>query len=150
MTKIIGIGNPLMGDDGVGIAVIERLAAMSLPPGVEVIDGGTGGITLLHLLEGAARVFFVDAVDMSRPAGTIALFSAGQILQSDSLALSLHQTGLPQVLALGRALGSLPFIILYGIQPASMARGLELSPAVSAAVSPLAERILRDLSPGQS
>ena len=148
MTKIIGIGNPLMGDDGVGIAVIERLQALSLPPGVEVIDGGTGGVTLLHLIEGADRVFFVDAVDMDRPPGTIAVFAAAQILSRESPNLSLHETGLPQVLALGRELGPLPEITLYGVQPQSVARSIALSPAVKAAVPSLVERIVRDLSRG--
>ncbi|MDO3377755.1 hydrogenase maturation protease [Geoalkalibacter halelectricus] len=145
MTIILGLGNPLMGDDGVGIVAVERLAALDLPPGVEVVDGGTGGLTLLHLMEGAARVIFVDAVDMGRAPGAIACFDLNRVDVAEQGALSLHETGLPQVLALGRELGVLPRVILYGVQPACVAPGTRLSPNVKDALPELVGRILREV-----
>ncbi|SDM52824.1 hydrogenase maturation protease [Geoalkalibacter ferrihydriticus] len=142
-TSIIGLGNPLMGDDGVGIAVVERLARLTLPADVEVLDGGTGGITLLHLMEGATRVIFVDAVEMGRAPGAIGCFDLNQVDAAEQGALSLHETGLPQVLALGRELGPLPEMLLVGVQPACVAPGTILSPRVTDALPELVERILR-------
>ena len=147
-TSIIGLGNPLMGDDGVGIAVVERLARLTLPADVEVLDGGTGGITLLHLMEGATRVIFIDAVEMGRPPGCIACFDLGRVPVAEQTALSLHQSGLPQILALARELGPLPEVILYGVQPEVVAPGIGLSPCVAAALSELSARILGELVDG--
>ena len=67
---VIGLGNPLMGDDGLGLAALERLAAdWVLPPGVELVDGGTWGLNLLPLLEAADQVLFLDAVDVGKAPG---------------------------------------------------------------------------------
>lgn len=147
--RIIGVGNPLMGDDGIGVAAVERLAALPLPAGVEVIDGGTGGLTLLDLMAGVERVILLDAVEMGHPPGSIARFDADEIgAETQEIALSLHETGLPAVLALGRELGTLPErITVFGIEPASVERRLGLSPSVAAALGPLVERVLAELRP---
>ncbi len=141
--RIIGIGNPLMGDDGVGIVAVQRLAAMELPEGVEVIDGGTVGLTLLDLLEGAQQVLLIDAVEMGKAPGELEIMALDEIRLEDADAggISLHQTGLAQVLALGRELGPLPEVTLFGIQPDSVARGLGLSPPLARAISPIVDRV---------
>jgi len=148
--RIIGVGNPLMGDDGIGIAAAERLAALPLPAGVEVIDGGTGGLTLLDLMAGAERVILLDAVEMGLPPGSIARLDAGEIdAEAAGAALSLHETGLAAVLALGREMGSLPErIVVFGVEPASLERRLGLSPTVAAALEALVARVLAELRPG--
>ncbi len=135
MTKIIGIGNPLMGDDGAGILAVERLSQMPLPDDVEVIDGGTGGITLLHLMEDAQRVILIDAVDMDKAPGTIVCFSPDEVRMAGGEAhLSLHEAGLAPVLELGRAMGPLPPITLFGIQPECVSRRIGLSPTLAQAL----------------
>ena len=63
---IIGLGNPLRGDDGVGVRVVQALAERALPAGVEVVDGGTQGLGLVSLLEGQKRVILVDAADVGK------------------------------------------------------------------------------------
>lgn len=144
--RIIGVGNPLMGDDGIGIAAAERLAALSLPDGVEVVDGGTGGLTLLSLMEAAATVILVDAVAMGREPGTIVRVTPEEVVMPKGEgALSLHETGLAQVLALGRELGTLPAVIVYGVQPHSVERRIGLSPPVARALGPLLEQVLAEL-----
>ncbi|BCR06567.1 hypothetical protein DESUT3_36360 [Desulfuromonas versatilis] len=147
-TRLIGVGNPLMGDDGIGIAAAERLAAMVLPEGVEVIDGGTGGLTLLTLMDGADRVVLVDAVEMGKVPGSLVRFTPEEVVAADAGGggLSLHETGLAQVLALGRELGCLPEkIVIFGVQPESVSRQLGLSPPVAAALEPLLAQLLREL-----
>lgn len=148
-TRIIGVGNPLMGDDGVGIAAIERLSQRVLPDGVEVIDGGTGGITLLTLMEGAGRVVLIDAVEMGREPGTVVRFTPDEVVMTGAgeTGLSLHETGLAQVFALGAELGSLPDeIVMFGVQPDSVERRLGLSPRVEQALEPLLDEILAEVA----
>lgn len=144
--RIIGVGNPLMGDDGIGIAAVERLAARPLPPGVEAIDGGTGGITLLGLMEGADAVVLVDAVCAGRPPGAVLRLEAAGI-GAGVCGLTLHAAGLAEVFALGREMGMLPpRVVLFGVEPQTIAPGLGLSPAASAALEPLLGAILAEIS----
>lgn len=133
--RVVGVGNPLMGDDGIGIAVVERLEREGVQAGVEVIDGGTGGLTLLTLMEGARAVVLVDALEMGRTPGTViaSAYSEWRFRIAGS-GLSLHQAGLAEVLALGAELGELPEVFVVGIQPAVIAMGQELSAAVAAAL----------------
>ena len=142
MVRIIGVGNPLMGDDGVGIALVERLARRELPPGVEVVDGGTGGVTLLGLMEGAAGVVLVDAADMGCPGGTVVRLAGEDAALSERPSpLSLHQAGVAGALALGRELGILPRLVLFLVQGERVAPGQGLSPRVAAALDALADRV---------
>jgi hydrogenase maturation protease len=142
--RVIGVGNPLAGDDGVGIAVVEQLEREGLPEGVEVIDGGTGGLTLLTLMSGAARVILVDALEMGREAGAVAGFAyAAGVFKAEGPGLSLHQAGLGEVLALGAELGELPELFIVGIQPAALELGQGLSAVVAAAV-PVAAAAVRE------
>ena len=142
--RIIGVGNPLAEDDGVGIAVVEQLEKEGMPAGVEVIDGGTGGLTLLTLMAGAARVILVDALEMGREAGAVAGFAyAAGVFKAEGPGLSLHQAGLGEVLALGAELGELPELFIVGIQPAALELGQGLSAVVAAAV-PVAAAAVRE------
>lgn len=146
--RIIGVGNPLMGDDGVGIAAAGRLSALPLPAGVEVIDGGTGGLTLLDLMAGAQKVILVDAVEMGRTPGEVVRFSAEELSLPEAAlaAISLHETGLEAVFALGREMDLLPpAIVVFGVEPESVERRLGLSAAVEAALDGLVERVLAEL-----
>lgn len=137
--RIIGVGNPLMGDDGLGIVAAERLAALDWPPGIEVLDGGTGGLTLLDLLAGARGVILLDAVAMGAAPGTLRRFTAADLadLPAQAPGLSLHGGGLGEVLALARELGSLPSLVLFGVEPASVELRIGLSSAVAATLEAL-------------
>jgi hydrogenase maturation protease len=141
--RIIGIGNPLMGDDGVGIAAAERLAAMALPEGVEVVDGGTGGLTLLDLMAGADKVILIDAVSMGKAPGAVIRFTPDEVvLAEDESVLSLHESGLPAVFSLGREMNLLPpEVAIFGVEPASVEWRMGLSPEVEAALEELVERV---------
>lgn len=147
--RIIGVGNPLMGDDGIGIAAAELLDALPLPAGVEVIDGGTGGLTLLDLMDGAEKVVLIDAVETGGAPGSMVRFSPSEVaMEGGGPGLSLHEAGLEEVLALGREMDLLPpQIVIYGIEPASVERRLGLSPEVADALDSLVEAILAELEP---
>lgn len=144
--RIIGVGNPLLGDDGLGIVAARHLAALEWPPGVEVLDGGTGGLALFELLAGARGVILLDALAMGTAPGTLRRL-VGEELEwpaAEPPGLSLHDSGLVGVLALARELGRLPPLVLYGVEPARVELGLGLSPAVAAALEELAARVRQE------
>jgi hydrogenase maturation protease len=144
---ILGIGNPLCGDDGVGSHVVELLAGCRLPPGVQVAEAGLPGWGLPNWLEGWEVVFLVDAVDMGEVPGSWRCFRPQDVklwLQDDTV--SLHQPDLAAGLALTQALNLLPEqLYIYGVQPADSSPGLPLSSLVSACLPKLVEQIVHDL-----
>jgi hydrogenase maturation protease len=134
-TVILGVGNELYRDDGVGVVVARALAADHLPPEVTVVEGHVGGINLLFEMEGASRVILIDAVQMDLAPGTVRVFRPDEVstIQLQNMA-SLHQVGLGHVLELGRLLGLTDHIHIVGIQPLEVAAGLSLTPTVAQAV----------------
>lgn len=146
-TLVLGIGNILMQDEGLGVRAVERLQALyRLPPQVRAVDGGVMGLDLLPYLEDAERVLIVDAVQTGRPSGSIVRLENEEISAALALKMSVHQVGLQEVLAVGRLRGTLPArITLWGMQPASLEMGTELSPVVSAALDDFVERLVEEL-----
>ncbi len=118
-TLVIGVGNLLRGDDGVGVRVAQALARMPLPEGVEVIDGGTQGLDLLFELEQADEVVLIDAAEMGRAPGEARVFDAALLDGEAGVRFScLHGIGIAEVVAIGRAVGVEPKLTIVGIQPA--------------------------------
>jgi hydrogenase maturation protease len=146
-TLILGLGNPLRGDDGVGARVVEELTRRDLPEGVTALDGGIGGLDLLRLLERWKRVVIVDAADVGQEPGQYVRFTPDQVrLAGASNALSLHNAGLSEVLALANALDlDLPEMVIFGVQPAEIGWREGLSPTVESTVSALADAVLEEL-----
>ena len=133
---VLGIGNLLKGDDGVGVRIIEALNRRALPEGVECVDGGTGGPTLVTCFEGAAALVIVDAVNLRAPPGTVRAFSLEEVEAGASRApFSLHEVGILPMLELARELNRLPPVVrIVGVQPQRFDGGDRLSAAVEAAV----------------
>jgi hydrogenase maturation protease len=129
---VIGLGNPLMGDDGLGLAALARLAAdWVLPPEVQAIDGGTWGLNLLPQIEAADQVLFLDAVDAGKAPGEAVELSGADLPVVLGLKLSTHQIELREVLALLRLRGTLPSTMAcLGLQPASVELRDGLSPVL--------------------
>jgi len=145
---VLGVGNLLLGDEGVGIHAVRELEKRALPPQVDVVDGGTAGLNLLDLMKGYERVIIVDAVDAGEEPGTILRFTPQDVASdAQALPLSLHQTEILKVLELATYLGRpLPPIIIYGIQPQAMDWSTGLSPALQARLSKLVDAILREIA----
>ena len=144
---VIGLGNPLRGDDGIGPRVVEELTRRGLPEGVAALDVGTGGLDLLRVLEGWDRVVVVDTADVGREPGQFVRFTPAQARLSQTAdRFSLHHAGLGEVLALAGALGlALPEMVIFGVQPAEIGWGEGLSPAVEAALSALADAVIAEI-----
>lgn len=146
-TLVIGIGNPLMSDDGLGRKALEMLAQQDLPPGVELIELGTPGWGLAANFEGYQKVVIIDAVRMGQKPGAWRRFSPQEVrFISNDASLSLHEPGLAESLELAQALDMLPEeIIIYGVEPANTGFGLELSPQLEETIPSLIINILQDL-----
>jgi hydrogenase maturation protease len=147
-TLVLGLGNILLGDEGVGVRVIERLLEkVEFQEGVRVLDGGTLGLDLLPYLEDAARLLVVDAAQARKPAGTLIRLTGREIpIFLDASKVSPHQEGLQDLLAVAAFKGYLPEeVVFLGVQVGSLGVSLELSPAVAAQVDPMVERVLEEL-----
>jgi hydrogenase maturation protease len=117
-TLVIGVGNTLRGDDGVGVRVAQELAGGPLPEGVAVIDGGTGGLDLLFELEQAERVILIDAAEMGCEPGEVRVFPGEHVADAPGVRFSsTHGFGVAEVLALARSLGLEVEVTVVGIQP---------------------------------
>lgn len=146
-TLILGLGNLLQCDDGVGCRIAQELERQALPDHVEVIDGGTPGVGLLNLLEGRTRVIIIDAAEMGLNPGEFKRFGADQVLLTGSAKrISLHRTGIADTLALARELKmKLPEIIFFGVQPALIDWQDGLSPQVQEAIPQIIEAITKEI-----
>lgn len=146
-TLVLGLGNPLRGDDGIGVRVVEALIANPLPVGVEVIDGGTQGLGVVPLLEGRERLIVVDAANLGQEPGAHKRFALNEVrfLGTDTQ-IVIHEAGLREALLLAEALGFLPQdTVFYGIQPGSLEWEEGLSAPVQVAVQQVTGRILAEL-----
>jgi hydrogenase maturation protease len=146
-TLILGVGNLLMSDDGVGVRVIERIeAARTVPADVQTVDGGTCGLDLLHFLEGVEHLIVVDAANFDAPPGTIRRLVGEAVPAFLAQKISPHEINLPELLFSAKLTGIYPNrVVVLGIQPQTLEVGLELSPAVAARVDELADRALAEV-----
>ncbi|MEO8463566.1 MAG: hydrogenase maturation protease [Chloroflexota bacterium] len=146
---VLGVGNILLQDEGVGIAVARSISEdeAGLPPGTRVVDGGTLGLDLLPLIGDAGAMVMVDAVDLGREPGAIAVIRDDDIHGVLAGHVSPHQVGIGDLIAAARLMGTLPrHVSLVGIQPGTIAIGLELTAAVAAAVPLAADAVRRELA----
>ena len=147
-TLIIGLGNTLRGDDGVGVLVAQILARQTLPNEVEVVDGGTQGLGLVNLMEGRQRLILIDAADVGKTPGEFVGFTLDEaVLRGNDQHLSVHTAGLREALFLAQALKILPDeVIIFGVQPANLDWISTLSPEVEAALPDLISAVLAKLA----
>ena len=145
---VLGIGNPLRGDDGIGPRVIKALNRRGLPEGATALDAGTGGLDLLQILEGWKRAIIIDAADVGREPGQFVRFTPDEARFVGSQdATSLHNAGLAEVLTLTDAVGQpLPEMVIFGVQPEKIGWGEGLSPTVETALPALVDAVLDEVN----
>jgi hydrogenase maturation protease len=143
---ILGLGNVLCADDGVGVVAVSRMAERWEPPdGVRVMDGGTLGLALLPYLQDARRVVIVDAVRADDPPGSPVRLEGDEVAPAVAARLSPHQVGVADLLEGARWLGAYPeAVVLLGVVPATIELGLARTPAVEAAIPDLIARVLAE------
>src|SRR5674476_297587 len=138
---VLGIGNILLRDEGVGVRVVEELerqaadGRLDIPPGTRFIAGGTLGLDLLHVIAATSTLILVDAVNLGRAPGSVTVIRGDAIEGTLSGHLSPHQVGVADLVAAARLVGVMPGAAsLVGIQPANIDIGLDLTPEVEAAL----------------
>jgi hydrogenase maturation protease len=146
-TLVIGLGNPIMGDDGVGIAALQRLRdEWELPPEVELVDGGTWGMNLLPLVESTRNLILVDAIRSGAAPGMLTVLERCELPRYFSLKLSPHQIDLREILALAELRGLLPdHLVAIGIEPERVEMEMSLSPRVRAGLAKVVDLVVERL-----
>ena len=144
---VLGIGNTILSDEAAGVRAAEAFArSHRLPDEVQVIDGGTSGMEMIEDLSGLDLLIVLDVVKVGAAPGTLVRIAGTQIPVFFRSKLSPHQFVLPDVLASLELLGAMPAeTIVLGVEPASLALGLEMTEAVAASVPRLAEMAAAEL-----
>ena len=141
---VLGLGNVLLEDDGTGSAAIAQLLDKYVPPaGVQVLDGGTLGLSLLPYLDASDAVILVDAIRADAPVGSIVRIGGADVAPAVATRLSPHQIGVADLLDGARWLGRTPrSLLLLGIVPDSMDLAIGVTPRVRSALPDLVESIV--------
>ena len=144
---VLGIGNLVMSDDGVGVKVVQQLQReYRFAENVEIMDGGTLGLDLLQELEGIDHLIVVDAVETGREPGNCVRLAGEELPIALETKVSAHQMGLKDLLSVARLLGHSPAeMVLIGVQPGSIEMDTELTPEVAAVLQVLVDNVLNEL-----
>jgi hydrogenase maturation protease len=129
-TIVIGLGNPLLSDEGIGVHLIRKLSEhQDKFPLVDFIDAGTGGMNILHLIANRKKAVIIDCAKMGKKPGTIKQFELADVQTIKKMThFSLHEADILQIIGLSRQLGECPDqIVIFGIEPESLELGQNLS-----------------------
>lgn len=145
---VLGLGNVLLGDEGIGIVAVHRLEATFAPrPGVRFVDGGTLGLGLLDLVCGADVLLLIDAVAADEPPGTLVRVDGDDVETAVATRLSPHQIGVGDLLTAARFMHAYPReVILYGVVPETIELDRALSPPVAATLPDLLATVIDELA----
>ena len=149
-TLVLGIGNSILRDEGIGVQVVNELTLEKPMDDVLYIDGGTASLDLLDFIEGKEKVIIIDAVRGGGVPGTVYRFKPTDIEINFPLSLSLHQVGLMEVLGMLKFQdpSSLNKIIIIGIEPQDTDWGLELSPLLKKVKEKVKEEVIKEIDSG--
>ncbi len=144
---VMGIGNVLLSDEGVGVKAVEELQSRyTFPKGVELLDGGTAGIELLTYIRNRQVVIIIDAMHWNKTPGAIGKVENEDVPAAFRTRISPHQLGLSDLLAAAMLTDEMPGrLVLFGIQPGSLEPGFSLSPPVEENFEKLLACVLDEL-----
>jgi hydrogenase maturation protease len=143
---ILGVGNLLMSDEGLGVHVANELMKMDLPHGVSVVEGGTDGFRLIDVITSADRLIVIDAVRGGAEPGSIYRFDINEIKSCPSgFKTSVHQIGILEVVHLSSLVGKTPHTTVIGIEPKSLEMGMDLSPEIKSKIPRIIELVIDEL-----
>ena len=142
---VLGIGNVLMGDEGVGVHVVRQLSQMELPQNVECLDGGTGSFLLLEPMQEARRVILIDATIDGNPAGTVTRLTP-KFSSDYPKTLTAHDIGLKDLLDAAYFTGRGLDVTLFAVSIDPLqGLGMELSPAITRRIPKIAATVNEEL-----
>jgi hydrogenase maturation protease len=144
---VLGVGNVLMGDDSIGVRVVDEIERrFQIPEGVEVLDGGTAGFELLSHIRNREYLIIIDAIKSGMPPGTVVRVEGEDVPARFMTRISPHQLGLSDVLAAATVSGELPKqMVLFGIEPKRIELGFTLSDEVKENFEKLIETVRGEL-----
>jgi len=146
---VLGLGNPLMSDEGIGIHLIEQLSVLKKNfSHVDFIDAGTAGISILHLIANRRKAIIIDCAKMQTAPGTIRRFSPQQVESIKTLThYSCHEVDILQIVGICRQLGQSPNeIVFFGIEPQTVAPGQTLSQMLAAKMEHYVHLVHKELT----
>jgi hydrogenase maturation protease len=144
---ILGVGNLLLSDEGVGVHVAQRMMHMELPPEVHVVEGGTDGFGLVNVILEADHMILIDAVKGGGQPGSIYRFNIADCPPyPDLFKTSVHQISILEVINLSSLIGSTPQTTIIGVEPYSLDMGMELSPQIEAKIPRIIHMIREELA----
>jgi hydrogenase maturation protease len=147
-TIVIGLGNPLLSDEGIGVHLIRKLSEhQDKFPLVDFIDAGTGGMNILHLIANRKKAVIIDCAKMGKKPGTIKQFEPADVQTTKKLThFSLHEADILRIIELSRQLGECPDrIVIFGIEPESLELGQKLSKTLSDGIDAYSIDICKEL-----
>jgi hydrogenase maturation protease len=144
---VLGVGNTLLKDEGIGVHVTERIRAMNMPEEVELLDGGVLGLDLIEPMEDREKVIIIDAVQGGEVPGTIYRLTRKDIeMRKDWRLSSLHDIDLPYVINMAELMGKHIDPVIIGVEPKDMSVGLELSPEIEAKIPEVIEMVMKEIN----
>jgi hydrogenase maturation protease len=147
-TVLIALGNPLLSDEGVGVHILQEIEKrVPEPRPFDLLDSGNSSMRVLHSLKGCKKAVFVDCALMGAKPGEMKRFTPEEVSSIKNLqGFSLHEGDLLKTLELAKMLGDLPDeVVIFGIQPASLEQGENLSSALEVNFKTHVELILKEL-----
>ena len=144
---VLGIGNVLLTDEGIGVRALNELERRyTFPENVELLDGGTAGIELLRHIRNRDYLIIIDAMKFDQEPGTVSRVEGQDVPAAFRTRISPHQLGLSDLLAAAMLTDELPKnLVLFGVEPESLNIGLDLTDTVEASLEKLTGAILEEL-----
>ncbi len=143
---VLGVGNILLGDEGVGVHVVRELKKEKLPGSVELMDAGTALFSIVHLLKKRKKVIFVDAAKGGGKPGTIYRILPSQIKNEHNKILSMHEMGLRECLVTLEQEGVFQDIVIIGVEPDLIDWGVQLSSRLQQKLPEIIRAVLSEIS----
>lgn len=142
---IMGVGNLLLSDEGVGVHVAQKMMEMDLPPHVHVVEGGTDGFGLINVIMEADRLILVDAVRGGGKPGSIYRFDIEDCPANADIFKTAHQISIQEVINLSGLIGSTPRTTIIGVEPNSLEMGMDLSPEVEVKIPKVIKMVMEEV-----
>jgi len=142
---ILGIGNVLLKDEGVGVHVIREMSNMDLPNGVELVDGGTSTMDFLLYMEGTEKLIIIDTFKGGQKPGTIYRCTPEDLTTKGQRLTSLHDVGPMETFRMAKILGYQTTVVIIGVEPESIDWGMELSPQIKGRMNEVIRAVLKEV-----